>query len=387
MAISIRGNKNGILGTVVSIDALSETIQFSTPNEDGSLKTTAIEYSTKVFDQEFFYRLTKMIKQQIDLDPSLDLQKISVVLPDHLFLLDMITIPVIHRKAMQHSLSLAIEAVYKNAADLNLMTYGVQQNKQTATFGLVGIRQDLLDAVRKSFSECGLTVSGITYASNATVNGAMALNSKMRSDSYLLLDIKQDCARFAFVVRGCTMGYYDLPFGYEILHSYRLVAEHMMFDHRAGELLVLNAKERARAKQLTMDTLYAEVPEGEETSLEGFAGSSAKKSTRKLPKFMQRPTPESEAEFMCENFRIFLKWTLELINNNRDITSLGKLDTVYVNLPKGFHFLFDRINQEQEEHEVTFVPVTEEEDDPSITENLELYGGFMMNRYNSANNF
>ena len=70
-----------------------------------------------------------------------------------------------------------------------------------------------------------------------------------------------------------------------------------------------------------------------------------------------------------------------------NITSLGKLDTVYVNLPKGFHFLFDRINQEQEEHEVTFVPVTEEEDDPSITENLELYGGFMMNRYNSANNF
>lgn len=390
MPISIRGNKNGILGTVIAVDALSETIQFCTPNEDGGLVTNAIDYKARCFDQEFFYRLTRIIKQQVERDSNLDLQKISLILPDSLFLLDMISVPVIHRKAMQHSLSLAIEAVYKNASELNLMTYGVQQNKQTATFGLVGIRQDTLDSVRKAFAENGLTVSGITYASNAMVNGAMALNSKLRNDTFMMLDLKQDYARFAFAVRGCTMGYYDLPFGYEILHTSRLVAEHLMFDHRAGELLVLNAKERARAKQLTMESSTPPEQQGEGAAAAAqpaVASGPIRKTSRKLPKFMQRPAPLSEAEYIYENFRIFLKWTLELLNNNREIVSLAKLDTVYVNMPEEYHFLFDRINEDQEEHGVAFAPLITEEEDPSVIENLELYGGFFMNRYNSANTF
>jgi hypothetical protein len=73
-------------------------------------------------------------------------------------------------------------------------------------------------------------MGGITYTSNSMVNGAMALNGKLKNDTFLLLDIKKGVARFAFVVRGCTMGYYELPFGYEIMSTSRLVTEENLFD-------------------------------------------------------------------------------------------------------------------------------------------------------------
>ena len=375
------GGKSVAQGAVIAVEPLSETIHFCTPtNDQRAMKTSSANYKPQAFDQEFYDQLAKIVKQQREKKPKMDLQKAAIVLPDQLFLLDMISIPMIHRKAMQSSLSLAVEAIYKNAEDLNLVTYAVQQNKQLATFGLAGARRDLLDQVRQTFADVGVTVTGITFASNAMVNGAFALNPKLKGETFLLMDIKENYSRFAFVVRGCTMGYYDLPFGREVLSNSRLAEEHMLFDHRAGELLVLNAKERARAKQLTMEGELPGEQAGEEAMSKG-------KSSRKLPKFMQRPVPQSQEEYLYENFRIFIKWALDLIGNNRDIVSLDKLGTVYVNMPAEYHFLFDVINKKRESHGVTFAPLLTDGNGAVAARNLELYGGFFLGQYNEANTF
>ena len=111
------------------------------------------------------------------------------------------------------------------------------------------------------------------------------------------------------------------------------------------------------------------------------------KSSRKLPKFMQRPVPQSQEEFLYENFRIFIKWALDLIGNNRDIVSLDKLGTVYVNMPVEYHFLFDVINKKRESHGVTFAPLLTDGNGAVAAKNLELYGGFFLGQYNEANTF
>lgn len=384
---NIRGNKNNARSAVISVDPLSETIKFGAiSDEGGELSTASSNYKPRAFDQEFYDRVAKVLKQQTKTS-GMDLQKAALVLPDQLFLLDMVSVPVIHRKAMQHSLSLAIENVYDNAGDLNLMTYAIQQTKQTATFGLVGIRRDLLDELRKVFAENGVAVGGVTFASNAMVNGAMALNGKLRNGTFLLLDIKENYSRFAFVVRGCTMGYYDLPFGYGMLYRSRVAAEDTLFDHRAGRLLVLNAKERARAKQLTMDGGdTSEQTDGENPVVYESVEVSGR-AGRKLPKFMQRPTPQSREEYVYENFRVFVKWALDLISGNREIVSLAKMDTVYVNMPDEYRGVFETVNESKEEHGVTFAPLLAEGTDPVLAENLELYGAFFLNRYNGANTF
>jgi hypothetical protein len=270
------------------------------------------------------------------------------------------------------------------------MTYGVQQTKQTATYGLVGIRRDVMENISNAFTQNGVAVSGITFAPNAMVNGAMALNSKLRGETFLLVDIKAEYTRYAIVVRGCTMGYYDLPFGYSMMYKSRLASEDMLFDHRAGELLVLNAKERARAKQLTMEGNYApEAENGEEgtPTYEIAADGTLSKNGRKLPKFMQRAVPKTKEEFMYDNFRIFVKWALDLITNNRETVSLAKLDTVYINMPSEYRFLFDVVNKKHEGRGLNFAPLMPEDSDSPLSANLELYGGFFLNKYNEANTF
>ena len=383
---NILGRKPLAQGAVISVDPLYQKIRFCTMNgEQSNLLTNSFSYQPRKFDEEFYNQVASCIKQQQADDPTMDLQRASVVLPDQLFLLDMISIPVIHRKAMQQSLSLAIEAIYKNAQDLSLMTYPVMQNKQTATFGLSGVRRDLLDGVKKVFAENGIAVSGVTYASNATVNGAFALNPKLKGESFLLLDIKEYCTRFAFVIRGCTMGYFDLPFGYRVLHRTRLTAEDTLFDHSAGELLVLNAKERAKAKQLTMGVTAEKWNDDGDEQDEPEGDSTIRRNGKRLPKFMQRPTPQSREEYIYENFRIFVKWALELIAGNDNIVSLAKVEKVYVNMPARFDFLFDMVNEEQESNGVSFAPLLTEESD--LAGELELYGGFFLGQYNEANTF
>lgn len=375
-------------GAVISIEPLAENILFCAMNKSQTeLVTSAAAYRPRAFDQEFYDRITKQLRQHMEKNPDMELQKAALILPDQLFLLDMVSVPMIHRKAMQQSLSLAVESVYKNADELSLVTYSVQQTKQSATFGLVGARRDLLERVRRVFADSGIAVTGVTFASNAMVNGAFAVNPKLKGDTFLLLDIKENYSRFAFVVRGCTMGYFDLPFGHGMLYKSRVAAEDMLFDHRAGELLVLNAKERARAKQLTMEGSFApDQPEGGADSASD-GNDPLRKTGRKLPKFMLRPTPQTRNEFVYENFRIFIKWTLDLINNNPAIASLAKLEKVYVNMPEEYNFLFDRANKKKEQHGVTFMPLLTEAVDAAVAENLELYGGFFLGQYNEANTF
>lgn len=389
MAINFRATKNGTRSSVISIDPPSKTIRFCFANEAGDLSVSLGNYKDGAFDTEQLERIGKAVKAQADKIPQGDFGKVSLVLPDRLFVLDTVNIPVIHRKAMQNSLKLAIGSIYKNANELELMTYAVHQTKQTATYGLTGIRKDLLNNITEALAQNGASVSQVTFASNAMVNGAAALNPRLRGETFLLLDIKAEYTRFALVLRGCTMGYFDLPFGYSVIHASRLISEDTLFDRKAGELLVLNAKERALAKQLTVEDggIQAENDEDDTADFESSSDAASSKNGKKLPKFMQRPLPLIEEEFMYENFRIFIKWALELIANNKDIIQGAKLDTVYVNMPSEYRFLLDTVNKKQEGGEKVFLPVTPNGADGAPAGNLELYGGFFLEKLNVPNTF
>lgn len=102
---------------------------------------------------------------------------------------------------------------------------------------------------------------------------------------------------------------------------------------------------------------------------------------------MQRPTPQSREEYIYENFRIFIKWALSLIANNRDILQSAKLDTIYVNMPEEYKEVYKLVNRRSESHKVTFSPLLPDGTDPVIAGNLELYGAFFTNRFNEANTF
>ena len=129
-----------------------------------------------------------------------------------------------------------------------------------------------------------------------------------------------------------------------------------------------------------------EEPETASAEQPAFSGKLRKKTPRKLPKYMQRPEPTEREGFVYENFRVFVKWTLEFIANNAGITSLGAPEAVYVNMPREFSFLYDMVNEEEEENGIRFAPLAEEQNE-LVLKNLELYGGFFAKQMNKFNSF
>ncbi len=382
---------------VVSIDTHSETVHFYTISENSKVNHIIGNYHACPFDEEFYSKLDRMIKAYKQKRPTAEFSKVSVLLPDHVFLIDTFNIPNLGRKAIDRSLELAVETIYKDKNEIDYRTYPLAFNKQLATFGIVGVNKEVIGRINEIFSQNEISVQNITFAVNAMVDGAIAINQKLKNANFLLLDIKEESTSFAFVNKGKTVGYYRLPFGYSMLSESHIVSEDVLFDHSSGDLLVLNAKEKAKAKQLTTmdeevifnpDVEDAMSNESEQQSVfDTDASFSNRKVARKLPKFMLRETPTDREGFVYENFRIFIKWALDLIAGNTDITELGAVENVYVNMPNEYAFLYEKINAEAEENKVSFKPLSTGKQSEEKVKNLELFGGTYVKQFNTINNF
>ena len=110
-----RGNKTSPCGTVIAVDVLTDAVHFCSPQENGgSLITNSISFAPRDMDKAFFKALGETVGQEIERNPQMDVQRVFLILPDRLFLQDTLSVPAIHRKAMQQSISLAVESIYQN---------------------------------------------------------------------------------------------------------------------------------------------------------------------------------------------------------------------------------------------------------------------------------
>ncbi len=395
--------------SVIGIDSDRGKIHFYSAEKGNK---NAISYfvgsfKAKPFSKAFYEKISSMIEKFRESQPSGALQKVSIVLSDSSVLTDTVNLPIINKRAMDTSLSASLANLY-GSTDIKFNRLLAMQNKQFATYAVTGMRKEILVRLQGVLSENQIGMGNVTYGAAAATNAAMMLNPKLKNASFALLDLKEDLARIVLVVKGRTFGFYSLPFGTGILKTTSVEAENMLFDHSPAELIVLNAKEKAKAKALTMAddfmTLSADDEEEEDASVEAkgenddededeeieepivYSGRLRKKTPRKFPKYMQRPDPTSKAECVYENFRFFVKWTLEFIASNASITALGAPEAVYVNMPEEYSFLYDMVNAEAAENGIRFEPLSNEPNE-LVRKNLELYGGFFAKQFNRSNNF
>ena len=104
---------------------------------------------------------------------------------------------------------------------------------------------------------------------------------------------------------------------------------------------------------------------------------------------MLRDNPTDKDGYVYENFRVFVKWALTLIQRNPNIVMQGKPEFVVVNLPEQYDFVFEMVNNDQKTNNgLEFVNFdAKEERSELITSHLELYGGFVQSKANSVNVF
>jgi len=371
-------------------------------NDFNSLEFDSKKFKGKIFDKDFDSQMTQSMQdfaKDYSVVPSET--QFTLVLPDTSIAQTTITLPTLNKRKMADSLEAYISTLYKNKEALKINEYLATSNKHQTTFSLTVINQPLFTSLVSTCVAGTIPTSCVTFAGNCVGNAVAVLNPKFKNSSYVFLDVKENSSRIIFAAKGRTTGTYSLPFGYSILEKNRLAAEDMLFDHPTAELAVLNAKEKARAKQLTMARV--DTPEDEENKSEMDMEYDdptktrvvtaeeikvlPKKMPRKLPKNMLRPQPESEEEYAYENFRIFQKWVLNLINANDRLTSQGYPEAVYVNVPDEFGYLCDMANSEIEENGIQFMNFDTDYHSKYVKENLDLFGGLYAINMNRTNNF
>ena len=102
---------------------------------------------------------------------------------------------------------------------------------------------------------------------------------------------------------------------------------------------------------------------------------------------MQRPTPETAEEIAKENFRVFVKWALSLIQGNKKLVDLGAPKFVCVNLPQALQFVIDATNEDEAENGLPFVRFDLADDNEDLAQNLELFGGLYANNWQPSAKF
>ena len=375
---------------------------------DGKITHDTRNFSARPFSTEYFSKLMGVVSDFVSKYTPANAANTTIVLPDNAIFTNLATFPALKGSDLKNTISTYLSTTFTNLDRLKINTYNAIQNKQFVTISLTGVISDVIYEVKRTCTEARMIANNITFASNAVICGINNLSSKFKNETYVFLDIKNGFSRFIFVYKGKVVGFYSLPFGYEILIPNKVAAEDVLLYCPSAELLVLNAKEKAKQKALTMSSSSVIVEEEEnsdeksEDDLENSFSEVAdnqpkaqdltiktlpKKVARKLPKYMLREVPEDDERKVYENFRIFLKWTLDLINSNEKVISMDKPENVFVNMPSEFDYLYDIINEEAEENDIKFVSAGLNKEKDEIKQNLELYGGFFTKEYKKSTNF
>ncbi len=399
------GKKNEF-NTVVSIETTTKTIRFSSMvgKDNKTLKVDTKQYKTRPFDEEFFAFFSKNLQEFAGKNPVEQSNKITIVVPDYLILSDLFSVPTMKKKNMDNALKMIIQNTYMNHEELNIKHMIFEKNQQYITYYTTLMRKEIIAKFNEACAVNKMVAHHITFASNATINAINMTNAKSTKANYALLDIKDVFSKLIFVSRGRTVGAQELSFGKSTVNSPKLIPEDLLFDYSVADLAVLNAKEKAKAKQLTAMANDEEVSErpledmeegqnAESAFSSATASSTAQapkvlgpKVARKLPKFMQRPLPTTPEETLYENFRHFVKWVLIMLEANSRTTNV-KFEKVFVNLPIDYRDLIERVNEEQEENKVKFVLLENKDFTDDMLNNLELYGGYFAKQFNTINNF
>ena len=325
---------------------------------------------------------------------------VTLVVPDTLVTLDLITLPTIAKRAMADAFRTEFRNQYKNHDALLSHAVAVQSNKRNTVYLLTLIKKEWIAQFRQVLMGHGLRLEKTVSASAACCEALYADHSKWHRSTFLFLDVREESAHIVLYDKGRMSGFASLPFGKNALCDDRVVNEYDLYTHDIADLAVINARERAKSTRLTMavdlesEAIDNELPEGatvapdamplsrqevlemaqemqaeeaqqeeddyEEASVEVVTEATTAaqvkryvKKSRKLPVFMQRPVPETPQGMVCENFRAFQIRLLQYARTCHLTETLPDPEFVVVNLPQEYAFLIDALNQ-QEDNKMEF---------------------------------
>lgn len=344
---------------------------------------------------------------------------VTLVLPDNAVGLDTITLPTMKRSRLADIYASEFKTLYKNHTQLQSKSLVIKSSKMSTTYLVTMIQKKMVADIDDVLDKYNLNLRLTTFAAAATAEAVIALGPKVGKHNTMIVDIRKEATEITFYGKDIIYGFASLPFGYDVLRNDTVITESMVYFNEVSELAVINAKESAKSKSLTMaidlqddedeevskvvskDPEKSEKPKAElsrdefvklmqeetketeqeidddEETEEIKIVTPQKTLTRKIkryPKYMRREEPTTEEEYIIENFRLFQKRILLYAQHCEFCEYLPAVDFVLVHVPEQFLFLNDKIVQENNKDiELKFFSSVNV-NNGVISENLDLYG-------------
>lgn len=332
----------------------------------------------------------------------------TVVLPNSFVGFDILTLPNISKRHMADAFNTEYRLMYKNYEQLIMRSEILSATKKTTTYILYMIQKQVVEDINKTLSKYNLKVDNISFTAACLRESLGNLDSKLAKKDFLLVNVGKQSTDIVMCAKERVLGGAELPFGLNILYDDKVVNQSLVNVDTIAELLVINAKERAKAKKLTMAldidgddddeenverevsdiNLNNQIADGENNPIyeaamptkqdmlamaremqkeeserlsnsdgdddfeeefvqEEVTIKTLRKKERRLPSFMQRPLPETEDGFVIENFRIIYGKIMQYVRYCRLSEQLPSYDKVVVALPQQMSFLVEYMTAEE----------------------------------------
>ncbi len=401
---------------------LQGQIRIMTAKRHAAPRVEYLRYTAQLFSDAFFEEVRPLFAAQFSAQQSGKPQPVFVQLPNEAVGFETFLLPNMSKSRLMSALDVELSNEFgAGVKERKINKFPITHNKQYTTMGAVYYDRATVGKLYKLLNEFRLIPVAATYCGNALLNGVFACAPRTRGASFVFADIRSDRTLIAVSSKGRTMGVATIPHGSERLRSDEVEDEYMATDHEAGELAVINARESARARALTVladeegEEIFREEEddaardaEGAEENAEAAVSEDIsepeeqgdgrrrvgkvkvfRKTPKRYPKFMQRELPTTPEGFMYENFRIIAKWILLYARQAALTEYIAAPEYVLVNLGEKYRFLIDRFNEEQAAEKGTKFRLFTGADRQSgnVRGELDLYGCLFTKQYNRYQNF
>lgn len=256
----------------VGFDILSSNIVLlSAERASDAAQVEYLHFSSRIFTDEFFAEAEKLLEEYFAHKPSLRNRAAYVVLPNEAVSFETFNLPNMSRAKTDLAFDAELNNLYEGRQkNRKINRFVLAQNKQFTTFGAVFFDKKLVAAIYKLLTDVRLFPKETTYRGSALLNCAYNFAPRLRGKSFVFADMHLDYTEIAVSGKGRLLGAATIPHGTSILKTDKVVSEYMATDHEVGELAVINAREAARAKALTLSLDDPSViPEG--ATIEDYA--------------------------------------------------------------------------------------------------------------------
>ena len=212
-----------------------------------------LHFQSRIFSDEFFSETQLLLEEYFTKKPSLANLSAYVVLPDQAVAFETFNLPNMPRAKLQQAFETELANEYEGRQkSRKINRFMLAQNKQYVTVGAVFFDKNLIARIYKLLTDVRVFPKETTYSGCALLSGALNFAPKLRGKSFVFADMHLDYTEIAVSSKGKILGFAIIPHGTSLIKTDKVELEYMQTNHEVGEIAVINAREVARAKALTL---------------------------------------------------------------------------------------------------------------------------------------